>query len=382
MTLNNPNSAPFGAKNPQSDYHGFDHSYPGNHADNVIQQQRPERPKTLRTTNTPIQSLKPTEIEHHSSFHPPDNQYSNSKPQAFHSSSEDDSVIRPKMVTATHISSKITNKESNTAGENNADSVIVTDKTNAFGNILSPFDEQEEWAKISEIMASFGTDLGKDFIVGSSSLSNKKRRSYQNRNDGARSNSIAGFSLSVANNDSSKARGKAVRGSLVGVKSLDSPLDYYNRSLSPHSELTNWLYENELEHLDKLLFDNGYDDIEFINGVLDESDLELLNVNESDRKLLLAAVQNDLPKPPRAISKAIKNLKNISPYSSASSTLASPARASPKNSLNNNLEKSDNTNDKLELNDGTNKENGDDPSVSVDEWLKSIKLLEYSEVFK
>jgi len=31
-------------------------------------------------------------------------------------------------------------------------------------SILSPFDEQEEWAKISEIMASFGTGLVRESV--------------------------------------------------------------------------------------------------------------------------------------------------------------------------------------------------------------------------
>jgi ankyrin repeat and SAM domain-containing protein 1 len=37
----------------------------------------------------------------------------------------------------------------------------VVDKSLA---ILSPFDEQEEWAKISEIMASFGTGLVRESV--------------------------------------------------------------------------------------------------------------------------------------------------------------------------------------------------------------------------
>lgn len=32
------------------------------------------------------------------------------------------------------------------------------------GGVLSPFDEQEEWAKISEIMASFGTGLVRESV--------------------------------------------------------------------------------------------------------------------------------------------------------------------------------------------------------------------------
>lgn len=382
MTLNNPNSVPFVTKNTQSDYQGFDQSYLNNQYDIAIQQ-RPERPKTLRTTNTQIQSLKPnTESGCTTTIYSTDNQYSNIKQhQNVHSSSEDDTTMRPKMITATHISSKISNA-SNVSGENSAENSMAADKTNTtFGNILSPFDEQEEWAKISEIMASFGTDLGKDVTADSSSLSNRKRRTQQNRNDGGRSNSIAGFTLSVSSgSDSNRSKHRPVRGSLVGIKSLDSPLDYQNRSLSPQSQLVNWLYDNELEHLEKLLVDNGYDNIEFINGVLDEYDLELLNVNEADRKSLLSAIQNDLPKPPRAISKAIKNLKNISPYSSATSTLASPTTVSPRSTLTINSKTSDS--DQIEQNGGTMHSDVEDASVSIEEWLKSIKLLEYSEVFK
>jgi hypothetical protein len=38
-----------------------------------------------------------------------------------------------------------------------------TDKAQSL-SILSPFDEQEEWAKISEIMASFGTGLVRESV--------------------------------------------------------------------------------------------------------------------------------------------------------------------------------------------------------------------------
>lgn len=48
----------------------------------------------------------------------------------------------------------------------NANSVTTngTDK-NVSMSILSPFDEQEEWAKISEIMASFGSNFNRESIV-------------------------------------------------------------------------------------------------------------------------------------------------------------------------------------------------------------------------
>jgi hypothetical protein len=43
-------------------------------------------------------------------------------------------------------------------------------------SILSPFDEQEEWAKISEIMASFGTGLVRESVFVS-----ELEKEFQNR---------------------------------------------------------------------------------------------------------------------------------------------------------------------------------------------------------
>lgn len=48
----------------------------------------------------------------------------------------------------------------------NSNSVTIngTDKSISM-SILSPFDEQEEWAKISEIMSSFGSNINRESIV-------------------------------------------------------------------------------------------------------------------------------------------------------------------------------------------------------------------------
>ncbi len=97
--------------------------------------------------------------------------------------------------------------------------------------VLSPFDEQEEWAKISEIMAAFGTDL---LIDGSSNNGTKPNRTR-------------------------------VRGSFSSTKSLGSPMD---PPPTPLSLLVDWLYDNELEDLERVLVSHGYDDYYFIVSCL------------------------------------------------------------------------------------------------------------------
>ena len=42
---------------------------------------------------------------------------------------------------------------------------VASADSNVSMSILSPFDEQEEWAKISEIMASFGSNFNRESIV-------------------------------------------------------------------------------------------------------------------------------------------------------------------------------------------------------------------------
>ena len=42
-------------------------------------------------------------------------------------------------------------------------------------SILSPFDEQEEWHKISEILNSFGTNLGANVVKESTTPNNCKK---------------------------------------------------------------------------------------------------------------------------------------------------------------------------------------------------------------
>ncbi|KAJ6643933.1 Ankyrin repeat and sterile alpha motif domain-containing protein 1B, partial [Pseudolycoriella hygida] len=156
--------------------------------------------------------------------------------------------------------------------------------------VLSPFDEQEEWAKISEIMAAFGTDL-----------------------------------LLDGSNNGTKPNRKKVRGSISSTKSLGSPID---PPPTPLSLLVDWLYDNELEDLERILVSHGYDDYYFINGVLQDEDIEIIGVPPAERAKL---------------SEAIKSLPYANPI------------------IENNNENS---------------------NLSIAQWLHEIRLDEYADVFR
>ncbi|KAG4073307.1 hypothetical protein HA402_002652 [Bradysia odoriphaga] len=149
------------------------------------------------------------------------------------------------------------------ASDNSNKTTEISEQRNSIGNgaaskqtnnsaVLSPFDEQEEWAKISEIMAAFGTDL---LIDGS--------------NNGTRPNRTR------------------VRGSISSTKSLGSPMD---PPPTPLSLLVDWLYDNELEELERVLVSHGYDDYYFINGILHDEDIEIIGVPAADRPKLSEAI--------------------------------------------------------------------------------------------
>lgn len=113
-------------------------------------------------------------------------------------------------------------------------------------SIMSPFDEQEEWAKISEIMASFGTGLVRESVFVS-----ELEKEFQTR-------------LGL-NSDSSSP----VVSTTVGQ----------------------WLSSLGFADYESLFVNYGYDDLEFINGVLDESDLCDMEINsEQERAVIMDAV--------------------------------------------------------------------------------------------
>lgn len=240
-----------------------------------------------------------------------------------------------------------------------------------------PFDEQEEWKKISEIMANFGTDT--DILNDSttSNHANHRRDFMQNRCENGRSNSVAGFTFSELDRHRN------------AMKSIDLSGNVQRRSgtQSPHGQLMNFLYDNRLDELSQILYDNGYDDIDFIKGILDESDLEAMAIKPEQGKKLLAAIENDLQKPARAITAVNKT---------APATATDSNKSSAYHSMNtNHHEKLQHANSiATETNYNNNiystmpKQKHDDDStaaaaaLSVNDWLDSIRLSQYADVFR
>lgn len=169
-------------------------------------------------------------------------------------------------------------------------------------NMMSPFDEQEEWAKISEIMESFGSGIARESV-----FVNDIENEFKHR-------------LGLKNAEA------AENGSKLG-----SPL--VEEELPP---LKKWLSGIKMEHLEEHLMDNGYDNPDFLNGLIaNENDLEVCGIPMKDRQTLLSEIIK-LPKPPTLMD------------------------ANKNNKLNNNQH----------------------PVPTVDQWLASIQLEDYIDVFK
>lgn len=410
MTLDNPNFINYGMNNLQADYRYYqsmasdeqqhhqqqlkNKSYRSPAYDNnkrqyhqpqtqpqpqpqlikQTQYHRPERPKTLDTQTTSLHSsLKPTPVSYLTQSSITNN--SQVKNATVTPSNEDDGN---KIENKTNKTVKYSMSLDSTESKNIANSMQ--------SSALSPFDEQEEWKKISEIMANFGTDLIHDAdtiqndATALSNLNANRRRDHQNRVENGRSNSIAGFSfaeLSRQNNSNENTH----RHSMKYSESLNNAAK--RRSQSPHSLLRNFLYSHELEPLSSILYDSGYDDIEFIKGILSDSDLETFEINVENRKKLLAAVENDLQKPARAITTLTKPASNAKSnvYHSMSTN---NDKVQQFNSNNNDYASNSNNNNYSTIPKQKNQNNFDgcNGTLSVDEWLTSIKLPQYSEVFK
>ncbi|KAF5274293.1 hypothetical protein FQR65_LT04411 [Abscondita terminalis] len=109
---------------------------------------------------------------------------------------------------------------------------------------LSPFDEQEEWAKIQEIMASFGTGIVRESVFVS-----ELEKEFQTR--------LMSLSVSQSN-------------------------------LNPVNTIDRWLQNLDMNDYVSLFKLNGFDDLDFLNGVLEESDLKEMGiVSELERQLIL-----------------------------------------------------------------------------------------------
>lgn len=172
-------------------------------------------------------------------------------------------------------------------------------------SILSPFDEQEEWAKISEIMASFGSRLVRESVFVS-----ELEQEFQSR---------------------------------LGLSCSES-------SLSPSlgSTVGQWLHGLGMADYESIFVANGFDELDFINGILEESDLQEMGIEETDRAKIIESVKQ---LPLKIAELAIAN---------------TPSSTNIQNNNNNNT----NNNGKAE------------PTESVEEWLRKISLEQYSDTFR
>lgn len=239
------------------------------------------------------------------------------------------------------------------------------------------FDEEGEWKKISEIMANFGTDSDVLLQEDGTQQNSNRRRDYQNRTENGRSNSIAGFTFTE--NDRH-------RNAMKSSESMNSNAQRRSGSQSPHGQLMNFLYDNQLDELSKTLYDNGYDDIDFIKGILDDSDLEVLDVKPELRKQLKTAIENDLQTPQRAIASVAKTTNDSNKISAYHSMNANhekqqfdPVGSDSSINRNNNSYSTIPKQKCLNSDDDAATANG---TLSVNDWLASIKLTQYAEVFR
>ncbi|XP_050299120.1 ankyrin repeat and SAM domain-containing protein 1A-like [Anthonomus grandis grandis] len=118
---------------------------------------------------------------------------------------------------------------------------------------LSPFDEQEEWAKIQEIMASFGTGLVRESVFVA-----ELEKEFQNRL----------MTISCSQN-----------------------------SLSNVSEVTveKWLDGFGMREYAGLFMANGFDDLGFLNGVIEENDLTDMGISSKDDRTKILEAVKQLP---------------------------------------------------------------------------------------
>ncbi|XP_066146580.1 ankyrin repeat and SAM domain-containing protein 1A-like [Euwallacea fornicatus] len=115
---------------------------------------------------------------------------------------------------------------------------------------LSPFDEQEEWAKIQEIMASFGTGIVRESVFVA-----ELEKEFQNRL----------MTISCSQN-----------------------------SLTNAAEMTveKWLQSIGMGDYVGLFMSNGFDNVGFLNGVIEESDLIDMGItSKEERSAMLEAIK-------------------------------------------------------------------------------------------
>lgn len=120
--------------------------------------------------------------------------------------------------------------------------------TSAAAANLSPFDEQEEWAKISEIMATFGTDAIQDSAFATDE---ERRRAHQATI--ARRTKLRLSRVGDAGHGAAAASAAAAVGNGAANGGEQQP-----------QTVAEWLDAVGLVHLEPLLRRNGFDDVAFL----------------------------------------------------------------------------------------------------------------------
>ncbi|XP_065354530.1 ankyrin repeat and sterile alpha motif domain-containing protein 1B [Calliphora vicina] len=160
-------------------------------------------------------------------------------------------------------SSQPTNESSN----EDTSSIANNSTTSHESSILSPFNAEEARKKISEILESFGS--------------------------------------SILNSDISPT----------------NDLDFDDTEIPvERQELVSRLRKSGLMHLEKKLFEHGYDNVKFMNAIFEESDIECLNISQQDGAKLLRFIRTlpkaeflpQVPQKNQQENKSLTELKGIS----------------------------------------------------------------------
>lgn len=229
-----------------------------------------------------------------------------------------------------------------------------------------PFDEREEWKKITEIMANFGTDS--DILQ---EFNNSNMHCSHDRSENGRST----------------AQIDRQRNAMKKMDSMKRNIQRKSGTQSQHNILFNFLCEHKIDELSDTLVDNGYDDIEFVRGILDESDLDLMEIKPELRVKLMKSIDSNLQTPARAITTFTKSETNSDKtiFNKTLSRNNDESHQNAHNEIASNCEINSNGNNNnystisKQTNHNSPETNG---SLSVNDWLNGIKLPQYADVFR
>lgn len=230
-------------------------------------------------------------------------------------------------------------------------------------------------------MANFGTDTD---ILHESIMSAK----------GKPSDRLSAEQPKIENSTDHDTNGDRLNGSTAEdtIKTNAKTTNGPSKSTA-HNRVRQFLCDNQLGELYELMIDSGYDDIDFVKGILEETDLDTLGVRIELRQRLMGAIDSDLQKPARAISTVTKTLISAfdntaisSPIVDVKSGTSADHTANTNNNHNNHINNNSNANDNGNYSSATTSDNQDQSNSnempSVDEWLKNIRLPQYGEVFR